>query len=224
VGYVPEEIVQCLSAFLDASYIAQHQDINMDALNMLDTAMTKFWELHEIFCTSDVRHKGFSLPRQHALLHYCRLIEDFGAPGGLCSLITESCHITAVKKPWHRSNRYHTLGQMLHTNQWLDKLAAMHSDFISHGMLPAGHRPRGGVSVLLNSQQLAPNEVNGDDDNDDEGPVEGKYVLGHVVLARTPSKSNSMTDQAIPDGWQCETTRQIWLALPFTSVNQICAS
>ncbi|KAJ7362401.1 hypothetical protein DFH08DRAFT_683551, partial [Mycena albidolilacea] len=38
--------------------------------------------------------------------------------------IPESRHITAVKKPWRRSSRYNALGQMLLTNQRLDKLAA----------------------------------------------------------------------------------------------------
>ena len=194
MGYVPDDIIQCLSAFLDASYIVQRQDIDVDALDMLDTAMTKFWELHEVFRTSGVRPKGFSLPRQHSLFHYRRLIEDFGAPGGLCSSITESRHITAVKKPWRRSNRYHALGQMLHTNQRLDKLAAMHSDFVSRGMLPAGYKPGRGLSVIHNSQQSA---SNGDgDEDDDEGAVEGEPgdVLGNVVLARTPSEHNSTAD------------------------------
>ncbi|KAF8953940.1 hypothetical protein BDZ97DRAFT_1678489, partial [Flammula alnicola] len=44
-------------------------------------------------------------------------VQEFGAPGGLCSSITESRHITAVKKPWRRSSRFEALGQMLITNQ-----------------------------------------------------------------------------------------------------------
>ncbi|KIJ16060.1 hypothetical protein PAXINDRAFT_76254, partial [Paxillus involutus ATCC 200175] len=41
----------------------------------------------------------------------------FGAPNGLCPSITESKHITAVKKPWRRSNKHNALGQILRTNQ-----------------------------------------------------------------------------------------------------------
>ncbi|KAH9037927.1 hypothetical protein EDB85DRAFT_1888285 [Lactarius pseudohatsudake] len=52
----------------------------------------------EIFRTSGVRPKGFNLPRQHSMVHYVHLIQEFGAPNGLCSSITESRHITAVKK------------------------------------------------------------------------------------------------------------------------------
>jgi hypothetical protein len=76
-----------------------------------------------------------TLPRQHALSHYSQLICLFGAPNGLCSSITESKHIKAVKEPWHRSNRYKALGQMLLTNQRLDKLASAHVDYMRRGML-----------------------------------------------------------------------------------------
>ena len=123
VGYVPEEMVKCMSAFLDACYIARRQDIDTHALNNFESALGRFIELREVFCTLGVRPTGFSLPRQHSLVHYRHLVEDFGAPGGLCSSITESRHITAVKRPWRRSNRYEALGQMLLTNQHLDKLA-----------------------------------------------------------------------------------------------------
>ncbi|KAG1859497.1 hypothetical protein C8R48DRAFT_748607 [Suillus tomentosus] len=53
----------------------------------------------------------------------------------LCSSITESKHIKAVKEPWRRSSRFEALNQMLLTNQCLDKLAASRIDFASHGML-----------------------------------------------------------------------------------------
>jgi hypothetical protein len=175
VGYVPDEIVTCLSAFLDACYIVRRQVIDSDALDALDVALDKFWAVREIFQSSGVRRKGFSLPRQHALFHYRRQIEDFGVPGGLCSSITESRHITAVKEPWRRSNKYKALGQMLTVIERLDKLAAMHSDFVARGMLPAGHAPGRNVSYMLESQ--------------DEGPVEGEVVLGHVEMARTRGKS-----------------------------------
>ncbi|KAJ7883643.1 hypothetical protein B0H14DRAFT_2273060, partial [Mycena olivaceomarginata] len=67
--------------------------------------------------------------------HACAASELFGAPGGLCSSITESRHITAVKKPWRRSSRYNALGQMLLTLQRLDKLAAARADFVDGGMV-----------------------------------------------------------------------------------------
>ena len=57
------------------------------------------------------------MPRQHSIIHYYALIRLFGAPNGLCSSITESKHIRAVKEPWRRSNRNEALGQMLITNR-----------------------------------------------------------------------------------------------------------
>ncbi|KAF8545891.1 hypothetical protein OG21DRAFT_1428433, partial [Imleria badia] len=59
----------------------------------------------------------------------------FGAPNGLCSSITESKHIKAVKQPYRRSNHHNALGQMLTTNQRLDKLAHCCVDFKQREML-----------------------------------------------------------------------------------------
>ena len=188
VGHVPDNIILCLGAFMDACYISQRQDIDSDALDALDCALDQFRQLHEVFRTSGVRPNGFSLPRQHSLVHYRRMIEDFGAPGGLCSSITESRHITAVKKPWRRSNRYQALGQMLLINQRLDKLAAMRVDFAERGMLPGGH-PINSITLKTPHPHLL---SNGDDEDDDEGPVE-ENVLGHVVLARNRGTLNTQS-------------------------------
>lgn len=123
-------MVMAMSAFLNACYIAHRQNIDSEALNDFDAALGRFSDLCNIFQTVGVRPTGFSLPRQHSLFHYRRQVEDFGAPGGLCSSITESHHKSAVKHPYGRSNRYEALGQMLLTNQCLDKLAAMCTDFV----------------------------------------------------------------------------------------------
>jgi hypothetical protein len=76
-----------------------------------------------------------SIYRQHSLVHYVKLICAFGAPNGLCSSITESKHIKAVKEPWWRSNHFKALPQILLTNQRLNKLAAARVDFTECGML-----------------------------------------------------------------------------------------
>ncbi|KAH8983939.1 hypothetical protein EDB92DRAFT_1819280 [Lactarius akahatsu] len=57
------------------------------------------------------------------------------APNSLCSSITKSKHIKAVKESWRRSNSCNALGQMLVINQHLDKLVASHSYFKSKGMI-----------------------------------------------------------------------------------------
>ena len=176
VGHVPTEMVQCISAFLDVCYIICRADITTDTLQQFDIALAKFHQHREVFRTTGVRPDGFNLPRQHALSHYRHLIEEFGAPGGICSSITESRHITAVKKPWRRSNRFEALQQMLVTNQRLDKLAAARIDFISRGMLPSSYGPPPGAI------EPAPNH---DEREDDAEPTDEPYVTGNVVLART---------------------------------------
>ncbi|KAF7366229.1 C2H2-type domain-containing protein [Mycena venus] len=171
---VPDEIVQAIAAFLDFCYLVRRADFYEDTLDSVDAAVRKFHAHREIFKVLGVRtdtpggSTAFSLPRQHSMVHYRYGIEEFGAPGGVCSSITESRHITAVKKPWRRSSRYEALSQMLQTNQRLDKLAAARADFVERGMLP--------------STFVAPVA---EPDDDDGGPTDSVRVEGNVVLART---------------------------------------
>ena len=134
-GHVPVEMVQTMRAFLEFCYIARHDVHDTNSLAALDDALQRFHRYREIFHTCGVHADGFNLPRQHSLIHYMKLIRAFGAPNGLCSSITESKHIKAVKEPWRRSSRFEALRQMLLTNQRLDKLAAARVDFTDRGML-----------------------------------------------------------------------------------------
>ncbi|EDR13005.1 uncharacterized protein LACBIDRAFT_308379 [Laccaria bicolor S238N-H82] len=61
-GYVPPKMVQCISAFLDACYIARRADITQESLAALQTAIERFHTHREIFRTSGVRPTGFNLP------------------------------------------------------------------------------------------------------------------------------------------------------------------
>ncbi|KAK7012895.1 C2H2-type domain-containing protein [Favolaschia claudopus] len=177
-GLVPDEIVQAIASFLDFCYLVRREDFDEDTLDAIDEAVNTFHHRRNVFRTLGVRvdilggSTAFSLPRQHSITHYRFGIEECGAPGGVCSSITESRHITAVKKPWRRSNRYEALSQMLLTNQRLDKLAAARADFIERGMLPPTYSP-------------PPVDPDDNDDDDDGGPVDVMRVEGNVVLART---------------------------------------
>lgn len=128
-------MLKTLRAFLEFCYIARSNILDTTTLASLTDALERFHTHRIIFQECGVQPDGFALPRQHSLVHYASLIRSFGAPNGLCSSITESKHIKAVKEPWRRSNRFEALGQMLLTNQQLDKLAASHVDFASWGML-----------------------------------------------------------------------------------------
>ena len=133
--HVPDEMVQAIHAFLEFCYIARCDVHDTHSLTALEDALKRFHHHREIFRTSGIRTNGFNLPRQHSLNHYIKLTRAFGAPNGLCSSITESKHIKAVKEPWRRSSHFEALSQMLLTNQRLDKLAAARADFATRGML-----------------------------------------------------------------------------------------
>ena len=133
-GYVPDEMVKALWAFLEFCYIAQHNVHDMQSINELEDALQCYHHHRKIFLDTGV-WTGFNLPHQHTLIHYAKAIRLFGSPNGLCSSITESKHIKAVKEPWQWSSRFNALGQMLLTSQRIDKLAAARADFMKWGML-----------------------------------------------------------------------------------------
>ena len=90
-------------------------------LLQLSDALEYFHKYWTIFTECGVWVDGFALPRQHTLIHYVDVIHAFRAPNGLCLSITESKHIKAMKEPWHHSSCFKALGQILLTNQQMDK-------------------------------------------------------------------------------------------------------
>src|SRR5436190_10675838 len=95
-GHVPSDMVKCLSAFMEACYIIRRDRITASDLERFRGHFTKFQQLRSIFIRAGVR-VSVAPPRQHAMSHYYSGIELFGSPNGLCSSITESKHIQAVK-------------------------------------------------------------------------------------------------------------------------------
>ena len=133
-GHLPQDAIRAFRALLEFCYIARRDVIVEDDLEDLQDAVSRFHSFREVF--APIRGpNGFSLPRQHAMVHYAQLIRLFAAPNGVCTSITESKHIRAVKEPWRRSSRNNALFQMLITNQRLDQLAAARDDFTERGML-----------------------------------------------------------------------------------------
>ena len=199
-GFVPIDITKTLIAFLDFCYVAHQDTLTEDSLRTLDNALNKFHHHRKIFRESGVRLTGFSLPRQHSLAHYHHHIKKFGAPNGISSSITESKHITAVKKPWRQSSRYDALGEMLAINTRNDKLTAAWTDFASRGMLDgtclseAIERLRETLSDIdesdsdteevLDSSSEDGQDLDANEDEDVTGPVEGPSTLSDVTLAQ----------------------------------------
>ena len=128
-GFVPEKMSQCLAVFLDFAYTARRSEHDMLCLEAMEEVLRHFHDCRTIFVETGVRPDGFGLPHQHSLVHYILSIRQFGSPNGLCSSITESKHIEAVKETWRRSNRNEPIGQMLRTLSRLSKLSAAAMEF-----------------------------------------------------------------------------------------------
>lgn len=193
-GHVPQEMVRALGAFTEFCYLARRNVLTETSLAEMDDALQCFHRYRTIFQTTGVRPDGFSLPRQHSLVHYPLSIRLYGAPNGLCSSITESKHIKAVKEPWRRSNRYEALGQMLLTNQRLDKLAASRVDFKSRGMLS-------GTCLSEAITTLNPPQTNDADGGNDEcGDVSGPRTVAHTIMSRAVQHRRLVGDVAAEIG------------------------
>ena len=134
VGIVHDDIITTMSAFLDFCYLVRRYTITASTLDQIKASLDHFHQFRQIFIAKGIRD-NFSLPRQHAMVHYPTMIPLFAAPSGLCSSITENKHIYAVKETWRRSNRNDPLGQMITANQRLSKLIASRADFERRGML-----------------------------------------------------------------------------------------
>ena len=128
-----------------------------------------------------------SLPQQHSLKHYRRMIELFGSPNGLCSSITESKHIVAVKKPWRCSSRYLCLGQMLLRISREEKPPAARREFTKQGMMEGSTYSY--TAMLLEGGAPEPPALEDNSDMEDEdkdlGPSCGPKVLSSISLAKT---------------------------------------
>jgi hypothetical protein len=134
-GYVPRQMITSIHVFLEFCYLIWHESHTEQTLNNIMCTLCNFHQLWQIFVDIGVLPDGISLPCQHSIVHYQPLIELFGLPNGLCSSITKSKHIKAVKEPWRRSNKYKALSQMLVTNQRLEKLASICAELNSKNLL-----------------------------------------------------------------------------------------
>ncbi|KAI6141212.1 hypothetical protein BKA82DRAFT_4331739 [Pisolithus tinctorius] len=186
-GYVPQYVVFTFRAFLEFCYLVRRNVITQQMLVEIDDALRCFHLYREVFWNAGVVDT-FSLPRQHAMKHYYHLICQFGAPNGLCSSITESKHIKAVKQPYRRTNRFQALGQMLLINQRLDKLIAACADFKEHGMLNEPLLSHALGALVGESRDMADEieEQAGSYEEELSDAVDApRSVEAHVSLART---------------------------------------
>ncbi|KAF8332479.1 hypothetical protein F5887DRAFT_1063884 [Amanita rubescens] len=175
-GLVPEEMVKAVAAFLDFCYIVRQPSLNESDLGALDDALKRFCKYRTIFIDKGVCSDPICLPRQHSIQHYHRLIEQFGAPNGLSTSITESKHIDAVKKPWRRTNHFEELIQMLLINQRLDKLAAFRSRLFGQGLLDVPLLPDGAQAISMDSESDSHHNMGDFQESDDDGVIADSKV------------------------------------------------
>ncbi|KAH7904803.1 hypothetical protein BJ138DRAFT_1138452 [Hygrophoropsis aurantiaca] len=178
-GHVPPDVIRTFRAFLEFCYLVRRNVITEQTLAEIQGALDRFHTYRKVFHRVGVVFT-FSLPRQHSMKHYPELIRLFGAPNGLCSSITECKHIKAVKQPYRRSSRFRALGQMLITNQRLDKIAAARADFTARGMLDGTCLFE---AMAQNNDNALHPEHHEDSESIDNGPTR---IDAHVVLAYTP--------------------------------------
>jgi hypothetical protein len=145
-------MVKAVASLIDFCYLVRRNVIDEATLTQIQCTLDSFHQHREIFRDVGVRPDGFSLPRQHSLKHYVFSITQFGAPNGLCSSITESKHIKAVKRPYRRSGKNKPMGFMLVNNQRNDKISAAHTFFASRGMLNDGPSSAADLLGILSSQ------------------------------------------------------------------------
>jgi len=207
-------MVRAPPAFLDFCYLVC-QPVHTEALLLaVQGALSRFHQDWVIFENEGIRPAGLSLPWQHSLVHYKLVIQQFGSLNGLCSSITESKHIRAIKEPWRQSNHFEALGQMLITNQQLNKLAATWVDFAACGMLD-GPCVAANVDIVSDGAAASLEE--------DNGPVAGSKIMVHVTLA----KCSGMNQRVLP--CECAITycihlHSLWLSLSTTSTFWISQS
>lgn len=159
----------------------------------MDAALASFVLYRAVFVEYDIRDKSFTLPRQHSMFHYTRGIKQFGSPNGLCSSITESKHIAAIKKPWRASSKNNALLEILETNVRLSKISALRVEFGHRGMLRGDVLTAAKIEMgLLEEEDYVPREVThiaepvDIDDEDDVDGDDGPHSGYHTTLASKP--------------------------------------
>ncbi|KAF8508678.1 hypothetical protein BU17DRAFT_77929 [Hysterangium stoloniferum] len=155
-GYVPVEMIRTICAFLEFCYIVCWDVIDTQSFSALEEALSRFFRYRIIFEECGICTEGFNVPRQHFLVHYLALIRAFGAPN--------------------------TLGQMLLTNQQLDKIAACHADFASCGMLADTL-----ISDVEEECRNTGTKLKEKEDNDG-GDIIRPSILAEVALTKLPNQ------------------------------------
>jgi hypothetical protein len=166
---------------MEFCYLVRQSVLYESDIHKLDQHVADFHKHRQVFIEAGLR-SNFNLPRQHSIIHYAPRIRDFAAPNGLCSSITESKHIRAVKDPYRRTNHYKEMGQMLIINQRMDKMNSAFTDFACRGMLDSDDPF---TNILPSIPQTRTNQLQNDDLDDDLVSSDVIQLLAEVRLCKT---------------------------------------
>ncbi|KAJ3792476.1 hypothetical protein GGU11DRAFT_819026 [Lentinula aff. detonsa] len=155
-GYVPEDMLRAVATFMDFCYLARRNSHTPDDLHNMELTLDRFHCARQSFIIVGVRE--------------------------ICSSITESKHIQAVKETWRRSSRFNALDQMLQSITRLDKLKMMHSRLKTRHMMAS---VMGGELPWEEEAEIDDNELG---ENDDLGPAAGPRTMSSVHLASKPAE------------------------------------
>ncbi|KAH9930567.1 hypothetical protein B0H21DRAFT_781092 [Amylocystis lapponica] len=152
-GHVPNDMVRCFAAYLDFCYLARRSSHDTQTLTAMQEALDRFHQFRVIFEQEEL----------------------FGSPNGICSSITESKHIRAVKEPWRRSSKNNPLLQILRTNQRM-LIGSVVADAL--GIVPEDLDNESFLSQAIQDEEDEVGDVDGD-------PSEVSY---DVQVSKKPGK------------------------------------
>ncbi|EPQ55320.1 hypothetical protein GLOTRDRAFT_93794 [Gloeophyllum trabeum ATCC 11539] len=174
---VPDKMVECFAALLNFCYLALQSAHDNDTLALMQKSLDQFHQHRTIF------------------------EEAASVPMASCSLNIWTLHNSNQKIWLSKWSLKNVLGQMLVTNQCLEKLAVMCAVLEGCGMLKGSVLADAMLEVgLLNPQDLNEEHIRNnysvDSDNVDVHDVEGPGVMSYVEIGKKLAYSQSMQSLA----------------------------
>ena len=192
-------MIRAMRTVLDFVYIVRRPVFTQETLKEIEILTSELQKYRDVYRKEGVR-SGFFIPKEHIIEHFLYFLTLFGAPNAVCTSITESMHIRAVKDAYRRSNKNEEMAQMLLTNQRMDKLNAARIDFEHHGMTSSSSSPhrknnikdhRAGSHDGNGCRSSCDSEMNNrhtSDKTNDPRPCHWYGIDSDVYLAKTPGK------------------------------------
>ncbi|KAM6489569.1 hypothetical protein JOM56_014988 [Amanita muscaria] len=116
-GFNPARLVRAVRALLDFMFLVQLPVVSMSDLKSMGKALETFHVNKGILIDLGIR-EHFNIPKFHALTHYIRSIQLFGATDNYDTQYTERLHIDYTKDAYRATNTRDIYPQM---TTWLER-------------------------------------------------------------------------------------------------------